>query len=118
MAEMLVTKLYCRFGVPRELHSDQGRNFESHLIQEVLQRLGVSKSPTTPLHSQSDGIVERYIKTVEELLRKVVSSQQRDWHARLLFCLLAYRAATHDTTASASLMFERDLRLSCDLLFG
>jgi len=32
-----------------ELHSDQGRNFESRLMQEVLDRLGVSKSRTTPL---------------------------------------------------------------------
>jgi hypothetical protein len=42
IADTLVTN-FCRFGIPRELHSDQGRNFESHLSQEVLQRLGVSK---------------------------------------------------------------------------
>jgi hypothetical protein len=39
VAEALVTNFFCRFGVPRELHSDQGRNFESRLIQ-VLKRLG------------------------------------------------------------------------------
>jgi hypothetical protein len=33
-----------------------------------LQRLGVSKTRTTPLHPQSNGMVERYIKTVEEHL--------------------------------------------------
>jgi hypothetical protein len=84
-----------------------------------LQRLGMSKSPYTPLHSQSDGMFERYIKTAEELLLKVVSSQQRDWHARFL-CPLAYRAFTHDTTCltPASLVFGIDLRLPCDLLFG
>jgi hypothetical protein len=49
MAEALVTN-FCCFGIPRELHSDQGRNFESHLQQEILQRLGVSKTRTTPLH--------------------------------------------------------------------
>jgi hypothetical protein len=48
MADALVTNLFCRFGVPRELHSDQGRNFESRLMQEVLQRLGVGKTRTTP----------------------------------------------------------------------
>ncbi|PNF33868.1 hypothetical protein B7P43_G07231 [Cryptotermes secundus] len=35
IAEVLVANFFCRFGIPRELHSDQGRNFESHLLKEV-----------------------------------------------------------------------------------
>jgi hypothetical protein len=65
-------------------------------------------------------MVERYIKTIEEHLRKVVASHQRDWDERLPLFLLAYRASTHDTTGltPAKLMFGRELRLPCDLLFG
>jgi transposase InsO family protein len=69
VAEALVTTFFCCFGIPRELHSDQGRNFQSHLLQEGFQRLGVSKTRTTPLHPQSDGMVECYVKTIEEQLR-------------------------------------------------
>jgi hypothetical protein len=45
---------------------------------------------------------------------------QRDWDARLLIFLLAYRASTHDTTGltPTSLVFGRELQLPCDLLFG
>lgn len=57
-AEKLVEEMFTRFGVPAELHSDQGRNFESQVFSEVCQRLGVSKTRTTPLHPQSDGLVE------------------------------------------------------------
>jgi hypothetical protein len=57
IAEALVTNSYCRFGNPRELHSDEGRNFKSHLLQEILQPLGLSKTRTTPLRRQSDGLV-------------------------------------------------------------
>jgi hypothetical protein len=32
LVEALVTNFICLFGVPQELHSDQGHNFESHLI--------------------------------------------------------------------------------------
>jgi hypothetical protein len=65
-------------------------------------------------------MVERYIRTVEEHLRKVVASHQRDWDARLPIFLLAYRASTHDTTGltPANLVFWRELRLPGDLLFG
>ena len=55
VADVLVKNFFCRFGVPRELHSDQGRYFESKLMQEVLGRLGVRKTRTTPLHPQSVG---------------------------------------------------------------
>jgi hypothetical protein len=65
-------------------------------------------------------MVVRYIKTIEEHLRKVVASHQRDWDRRLHLFLLAYRASTHDTTGltPASLVFGRELRLPCDLLIG
>jgi hypothetical protein len=79
VAEALVTNFFCRFSIPRELHSDQGRNFESRLLQKVLQRLGGSKIRTTALHPQSDGMVARYIRKVEHHLRKVAASHQRDW---------------------------------------
>jgi hypothetical protein len=49
---------------------------------------------TTPLHPQSDGMVERYIKTVEEHLWKVVASHQRDWDARKITLL---SSGLHDT---------------------
>ena len=37
VADALVTHFFCCFGVPIELHSDQGLNFESRLMQEVLE---------------------------------------------------------------------------------
>jgi hypothetical protein len=65
-------------------------------------------------------MVERYIKAIEEHLRKVVTSHQRDWYEGLQLFLLAYRTSTHDMRGltPASLVFGRELRLPCDLLFG
>jgi hypothetical protein len=64
-------------------------------------------------------MVEGYIKTVEEHLRKVVPSHQRNSDARLPIFLLAYGASTHDTAVltPASLVFGRELQLTSDLLF-
>lgn len=66
MTEALVTIFFCLSEVPRELHSDQDHNLESHLIWEVLQRLGVDKTRITPLYTQSNATMERYLKTTEE----------------------------------------------------
>jgi transposase InsO family protein len=113
VAEALGTNFFCRFGIPRELHSDQGRNFESHLLQEVLQRLGVSKTRTTSLHPQSDGMVERYVKTIEENLQKVVTNNQRDWDEKLPLFLLSYTASTHDTMGLTPVSLPATCCLEC-----
>jgi hypothetical protein len=62
-------------------------------MQEVLERLGISKTRTTPLQPQSYGKVERYVKTEEE--------HETDWDERLLIFLLANRKSTHETTGGS-----------------
>ncbi|XP_046685022.1 uncharacterized protein K02A2.6-like [Homalodisca vitripennis] len=121
VAGCLVNDFVCRYGVPRELHSDQGTNFGSILMRDVLQRLGVHKTRTTPLHPQSDGMVERYIKTLVGHLRKVVSTSQRDWDKKVPVFLLAYRSSSHEkqlVLPQQELVFGRELRLPSDLMFG
>jgi len=65
-------------------------------------------------------MVEHYVKAIEEHLRKVVSTQQRYLDERLPIFLLAYRAPTYETTGvtPANMVFGRELRLPCDLIFG
>ena len=59
VAGFLVKEFLYHFGTPQIIHSDQGRNFESAIFTEMCQLLGIAKTRTTPLHPESDGIVER-----------------------------------------------------------
>jgi hypothetical protein len=79
------------FGVPLVLHGHQCRYFEYWLIHIILELLELSKTRIAPLHSQSDCMVERYIKSVEHL-RKVVAPNQGDWVVKFPIFLLLYRA--------------------------
>ena len=72
--EVLVKDYICRFVVPTELHSNQGRVFT-----EMCTILGIKKTRTTPLHPQSDGMVERMNRTLEAQLSKIVNEHQCDW---------------------------------------
>ena len=83
VAEKLVNEFICRFGVPRELHSDQGRNFESKVFAEICKLLDIEKTRTTPLHPQSDGQVERFNRTLVEMLRGKIKEDQKDWDLQL-----------------------------------
>ena len=58
VADILVDQWISRYGVPRQIHSDQGRQFESQLFQQLCARLQVDKTRTTPFHPQSDGMIE------------------------------------------------------------
>ncbi|XP_076838708.1 retrovirus-related Pol polyprotein from transposon 412 isoform X1 [Brachyhypopomus gauderio] len=119
-ATALVNEFFCRFGVPETLHSDQGRNFESEVMGEVCKLLGISKTRTTPLHPQGDGLVERFNRTLATQLAMVTSRHQRDWDVRLPAVLLACRSAVQESTGftPACLMFGRELRTPIDLAFG
>ena len=59
IAEILVSKVFSRFDLPAVLHSDQSRNFESNVMQEICDLMGIHKSCTTAYHPQCDGLVER-----------------------------------------------------------
>ena len=64
IAEVFVNEVVSRHGVPSEIHTDQGRNFECKLFWELMNLLGIKKTRTTPLHPQSDGQVERQHQTI------------------------------------------------------
>ncbi|XP_045123568.1 protein NYNRIN-like [Portunus trituberculatus] len=120
VAEVLVEQFFTRFGVPGELHSDQGREFESEVFGECCQLMGLRKTRTTPLRPQSDGMVERFNRTLAQELAKYCTEGQTEWDRKLPALLMAYRSAAHEATTytPAQLMMGRELRLPVDLTTG
>lgn len=114
----LIEKVLCRFGIPDEIHSDQGRQFESAVFQKTCELLHVNKTRTTPYHPQSDGLVERFNRTLETMLSLVVSPNQKDWDVWLPFVTMAYNTAEHESTgySPAEIMLGRQPRTPIDLL--
>ena len=55
--DCLVQGFVSRFGVPSQIHSDQGAQFQSNLFQALCRILGIEKTRTTPYHPQSDGLI-------------------------------------------------------------
>ena len=78
-----------RFGVPRETHSDQGRNFESQLFVELCKLLEISNTRLAPYHPQSDGLVERFNQTLQQILKTLVSKARDEWDQLLPYVTMA-----------------------------
>jgi len=64
VAETFLNQVVSRHGVPLEVHTDQGRNFESRVFCELSCALGIKKTRASVLHPQSDGQVERQHQTI------------------------------------------------------
>ncbi|GFW72739.1 malate dehydrogenase, mitochondrial [Trichonephila clavipes] len=99
---------------------DQGRNFVSAVLKGVCEILGIDKTKTTPLHPQSDGMVERFNRTILNNLSLMVSKNQQDWDQKVPLFLLAYAAPfTRLPDIHHPRCFLAEIFVPpCDLLFG
>ena len=57
VATALEERVFCYLGVPEQLHSDQGAQFEGELMAELCDLWGTQKTRTSPYHPQGNGMV-------------------------------------------------------------
>jgi len=89
---------FARFGMPRQQHSDQEKNFESKLFQELCALAGIQKSRTTPFHPRADGQAERMNRTLLQMLKTTAADHVQNWPAYLPSVMSAYRMTVHSVT--------------------
>ena len=113
LATVLVDEIVCRYGVPEVIHSDQGSVF-----QHLCLLLGMERTRTTAYHPQGNGQVERFNRTLEAMLAKVVQANQRDWDTHLPKVLFAYCTTVHESTQFTPyhLTFGRSPMLPVDVM--
>ena len=119
-ARVLFENFIVHYGFPARIHSDQGANFESTLIQELCDLAGVAKSHTTPYHAMGNGMVERFNQTLLRMLSTLNDDQKSDWKSHVASLVHAYNVTLHPSTGFSPyfLLFGREPRLVVDVLFG
>lgn len=119
-AKVLFEHFIVHYGFPARIHSDQGPNFESHLIGELCSLAGIEKSRTTPYHAMGNGMVERFNQTLLKMLGTLEDDQKADWKSHVSVLVHAYNATHHESTGYSPyfLMFGRHPRLAIDALLG
>jgi transposase InsO family protein len=120
IAEALISCWITHHGVPLSILTDRGSQFESALFQDLCLMLGVRKLRTTAYKSSTNGAVERFHKTLNSMLAKVVDDDQRDWDRHIPAVMAAYRSSKHDSTGFSPnfLVFGRELCMPIDVVMG
>ena len=90
VATFLYEEIICRFGAPRILQSDRGTHFVNELIQRMTRRFRIKHSLSSPYHPQSNGLVERFNKTLCEGIAKLAEEVDQ-WDKFIQPVLFAYR---------------------------
>lgn len=94
IVQVLLYEVVLKYGLPSKLISDNGSNYISEAIMNIVcQRLGVSRALLSVEHPQTDGLVERYNRTIKTSLALVAGHEQREWCANLPFVTFAYNTA-------------------------
>ena len=119
IVDILVKEIIPSFGVPESLLSDRGTNLLSLLMRDVCDLLGITKINTTAYHPQCNGLVERFNRTLKQMLRKHVEKRGKQWDTCLHGLLWAYRNTPHESTGEkpSFLLFGRDLRSPSEAAF-
>ena len=78
--------------------------------------MGIKKLNTTAYHPHTDGLVERFNRTLLDMLFKTVKSGGRDWDSCLPYVLFAYRTAMRHSTSESPffLLYGRDPQLQME----
>ncbi len=91
------TLIFSAYGLPEQLVSDNGPQFVSDEFASFVKGNGIKHFRTTPYHPASNGLAERFIQSLKQLLKATLDSGHT-LSFRLSNYLLTYRSSPHATT--------------------
>ncbi len=98
VAENFIEYIISRHGCPTKIISDRGKSFLNEIVDQITSSLSIKHLKTSGYHPQTNGLTERFNRTIAEILSLYVSSNQKDWDIILPLLLFAYRTSTHSST--------------------
>ncbi|GFU12318.1 retrovirus-related Pol polyprotein from transposon 17.6 [Trichonephila clavipes] len=98
IAKFLLEEIVLRHGAPRVIITDRGAVFRSRLVSSLVDLCNIDHRFTTAYHPQTNGLTERFNKTLADMLSMYVDVEQKNWDEILPFVTFAYNTAKQETT--------------------
>ncbi|RDY06049.1 gag-pol, partial [Mucuna pruriens] len=78
IVDFLKSNIFCRFGVPKALISDQGSHFYNRVMSSLLHKYEVVHRVATAYHPQANGQVEVFNREIKKTLQKMTNPSRKD----------------------------------------
>lgn len=97
VSTFIFEEIICRHGCPKVILSDRGSHFNNQVIEELMKKFKIKHNFSTPYHPKTNGLVERFNRTLCESLAKL-SEERENWDEYIAPTLFAYRTSRQSTT--------------------
>ncbi len=98
VANALIINVILRYGSPTEILTDRGTNFCSKLLREICGRLNIKQTRTTAYHPATDGNVERFNRTMGDMLATTLTKDRHVWDEYFPYVIYVYNTSIHSST--------------------
>ena len=95
---LLIHTVFCSFGVPSSIVSNQGSIFTNTFWLALCHYLHIKRRLSTAFHLQTNGQMEKQNQTLEQYLRVYVNYQQDNWARLPPMAKYAYNNAVNAST--------------------
>ena len=90
--------IICRYGIPRVLVSDNGKQFDNSAFKSFCSELGIRNHYSSPAHPQANGQVEVTNRTLLKIIKTRLEGAKGIWPDELPSVLWAYRTTVKTPT--------------------
>ncbi len=118
-ADKIFNDFILQYGFPKRIHHDRGPEWNSNLWKELHRLSGIKASNTTPYNPQGDGQVERYNRTLLNMLRTLSQKEKKNWRKHLPKLAFAVNSTVSKATHYSPffLLYGREPKLPIDGVF-
>ena len=91
VADLIIDQVFPRFGSCLQLVTDNGTENVNKVVKETLAKLNIDHVLTSVYHPQGNATVERFHRTLHDILAKKVAGDPQTWDLNLNQALAAIR---------------------------
>lgn len=99
--ERFVWRLVCKFGLPKTIVTDNGKQFIDKKLIAFYKGLGITPITSSIEHPQTNGQVEAANKIIVQELKKRLGQAKGGWVDELDQVLWGYRCSPHGSTGES-----------------